>query len=130
MVANHEAEGHAGTMAFDEDAKTFWKSTKRGSHHLTIDLGEEVSLKGFVYTPQTTNADGMIEEGIIKTSHDGKSWKWSEPFKFGNLINDPTPRTHYFHAPATARYIRIESRVIAGGKDGAAIAEIDFLKTE
>ncbi len=130
LDTDHQAEGHSGTMAFDEDVKTFWKSTKTGLHHLAIDLGQEVSLKGFVYTPQTTYGDGMIEEGTIKTSDDGKNWKWSEPFKFGNLINAPSPRTHYFNAPVTARFIRIESRVIAGGKEGAAIAEIDFLKTE
>ncbi|MCE4566972.1 alpha-L-fucosidase [Maribellus sp. CM-23] len=128
--ADQELEGHTGTMAFDENSQTYWTSTRKGTHFLSIDLGQEQLLSGFVYTPQTANADGMIEEGLIKTSTDGKSWETLEAFKFGNLINDPTPRTHYFNAPVSARFFRIESRVIAGGNKAAAIAEIDFLKTE
>ncbi|MGQ7870264.1 alpha-L-fucosidase [Sunxiuqinia sp. sy24] len=128
--ADQETKGHAGTMAFDENSKTYWQSAGKGSHFLAIDLGQEQSLTGFVYTPQTANAEGMIEEGLIKTSTNGKSWKTLETFKFGNLINDPTPRTHYFSVPTTTRFIRVESRAIAGGKSGAAIAEIDFLSKE
>ncbi len=124
---DHQAEGHAGTMAFDENSQTYWTSTRKGTHFLAIDLGQEQSLSGFVYTPQTANADGMVEEGLIKISPDGKSWKTLEGFKFGNLINDPVPRSHYFSAPASTRFIRIESRVIAGGNKAAAIAEIDLL---
>ncbi len=127
---DQEADGHAGTMAFDEHSQTYWTSTRNGDHFLAIDLGQQQNFSGFVYTPQTANSDGMIEEGLIKTSSDGKSWKTLEPFKFGNLINDPTPRTHYFNAPVSARFFRIESRVIAGGNKAAAIAEIDLLKTE
>lgn len=127
---DQEADGHVGTMAFDENSQTYWTSTRNGAHFLAIDLGQEQTLTGFVYTPQTANADGMIEEGLIKTSTDGKSWRTLEPFKFGNLINDPTPRTHYFNASVSTRFFRIESRVIAGGNKAAAIAEIDFLKTK
>ncbi|RIJ45756.1 alpha-1,3/4-fucosidase [Maribellus luteus] len=127
---DQESDGHAGTMAFDEHSQTYWTSTRNEAHFLAIDLGQKQNLSGFVYTPQTANSDGMIEEGLIKTSSDGKSWKTLEPFKFGNLINDPTPRTHYFNAPVSARFFRIESRVIAGGNKAAAIAEIDLLKTE
>ena len=128
--ANREDDRHAGTMAFDENPRTYWQSSGNGPHYLSIDLGQDASLTGFVYTPPTANADGMIEEGTIKTSADGRNWTTLEEFRFGNLINDPTPRTHYFGAPVTARFIRVESRVIAGGKTDAAIAEIDFLTTE
>ncbi len=69
----------------------------------------------------------MIEKGLIKTSTDGKTWKTLESFTFGNLINDPTKRTHYFKNPVKTRYIRIESDVIAGGGKTAAIAEIGVL---
>ncbi len=127
MGADREGEGHGGTMAFDENPKTYWLSKGNGPHYLSVDLGQSASLTGFVYTPPTAHAEGLIEEGVIKTSADGRNWETLESFRFGNLINDPTPRTHYFSAPATARFIRVESRVIAGGISGAAIAEIDFL---
>ena len=125
--ADRQADGHGGMLAFDENPDTYWLSDGNGPHYLTVDLGQTATLTGFVYTPPTTYADGMIEEGVIKTSDDGRNWVTLETFRFGNLINDPTPRTHQFSAPATTRFIRIESRVIAGAKPGAAIAEIDFL---
>ena len=60
-------------------------------------------------------------------STDGKTWKIIEDFQFGNLINDPTTRTHMFQSKINARYISIESKEIAGNGKTAAIAELDFL---
>ena len=115
--------------AFDENPATYWESKPTGQkHHLNIDLGEEKTVKGFAYTPQTHNSNGMIERGIIKISKDGIIWNLFENFEFGNLINDPVKRTHQFKKPVTTRYIRIESIVIAGGKQTAAIAELDFFE--
>jgi alpha-L-fucosidase len=119
---------HEGELAFDENPATYWMSGSKGKHHLDIDLGKKEKLTGFVYTPQTEHGNGMIEEGRILISVDGKKWVDHEVFKFGNLINDPTPRTHYFKKPVETRYIRIQSLVIAGDRSNAAIAEIGFLK--
>ena len=116
-----------GVKAFDNDINTYWRSNKKDAHYLSLDLGKEYNIKGFAYTPQLENSEGMIESGIIKISTDGKSWKVKENFEFGNLINSPTRREHYFDRPVKARYIRIESTVIAGDKRNASIAEIDFL---
>ena len=116
-------------LAFDENPNTFWQSGAKGSpHYIEIDLGKEYNLKGFIYTPQVKFADGMIEKGNIKMSKDGKNWQLIEEFEFGNLINDPTARTHYFETSANTKFIRIESKIIAGDKNTAAIAEIDLLE--
>lgn len=122
---------HEGLNAFDADENSYWlsKENSSGSHYITIDLGKKLKLNGFAYTPQTKTPKGMIERGTIKTSTKGKSWKVVEDFKFGNLINDPTTRRHFFAKPIKTRYIRIESKVIAGDGKSAAIAEIDFLQT-
>jgi alpha-L-fucosidase len=69
----------------------------------------------------------MIEKGVVRISTDGKSWKNVEDFQFGNLINDPTTRTHMFQSKINARYIGLESREIAGNGKTAAVAELDFL---
>ena len=53
-------------------------------------------------------------------------WETVEQFEFGNLINDPTPRTIIFKRPVNARYVKIVALEIAGGDDKAAIAEIDL----
>jgi len=119
---------NTGDKAFDGKNGTYWQSEEIDSKHsISIDLGKKHTIKGFAYTPQMRHTDGMIEKGTIKTSTNGYSWKEVEDFEFGNLINDPTKRKHYFKKPLSTRYVRIESTVITGGKNSAAIAEIDFL---
>ncbi|NKI25449.1 alpha-1,3/4-fucosidase [Arenibacter sp. 6A1] len=121
-------QGKEGGAAFDANNNTFWESTSdKQTHYLSLDLGKEYALKGFTYTPQKKHREGMIEKGVLKTSADGKSWKTLESFEFGNLINDPTTRKHAFKSIVNTRYIRIESKEIAGGGKTAAIAELDFL---
>tara|TARA_R110002049_G_scaffold33535_20_gene110469 strand:+ start:1544 stop:3787 length:2244 start_codon:yes stop_codon:yes gene_type:complete len=116
-----------GENVFDENENTYWSSKESNSpHYLEIDLGVNHTLTGFAYTPQKVNDKGMLERGVLKISTNGTSWKTVESFEFGNLINDPTKRTHKFKRPITTRYIRIESKVIAGGGKTASIAELDF----
>jgi len=118
-----------GNHVFDENDATFWKSKSNGStHYLAVDLGKEYTLNGFAYTPQKVDVEGMIEQGILEMSKDGKSWSTFESFEFGNLINDPVARTYQFKKELTTRYIRIVSKVIAGGDTSAAIAELDFFE--
>ncbi|RXJ49418.1 alpha-L-fucosidase [Gelidibacter gilvus] len=125
---NGSESDHPAHLAIDEDPHTHWMSAKKNvPHFIEIDLGAVQTLKAFAYTPPTETSDGMIEQGVFKVSDDGKTWKEVERFEFGNLINDPTPRTHYFQETVNARFVRIESITIAGGKKQAAIAEIDFL---
>ena len=130
LIAPDGAQGkHQGTKAFDANANTYWLSEQKGNrHYLEIDLGKEYMLQGFAYTPQTENALGMIEKGEIQISTDGQTWKAWEEFEFGNLINDPTPRRHYFKRSVNTRYVRIQSKAIAGGSRQAAIAEVDFFE--
>ena len=129
IKADSWSSANKSALAIDENPDTYWLSGEKGSpHYLEIDLGKPHTLKAFAYTPQKENGNGMIEEGVLKGSDDGKTWTTISQFKFGNLINDPTPRTHQFKKEITARYIRIESKVIAGGSKTAAIAELDFFE--
>lgn len=115
-------------LSFDANPSTYWQSGPKGKpHYLNLDLGKEYKIKGFTYTPQHDHSEGMIENGMIKTSKDGESWQVLESFTFGNLINDPVKRTHYFKNPVSTRYIRIEATNIAGGGKTAAIAELGIL---
>ena len=70
----------------------------------------------------------MIEKGWILISENGKKWEELEPFEFGNLINDPTKRSHKFKTVIQTRYIRIQSERGADGSNIAAIAELDFFE--
>ncbi|MEM9143218.1 MAG: alpha-L-fucosidase [Bacteroidota bacterium] len=126
---NSETDNHSSALAIDADPTTFWMSkSKGGAHYISLDLGKAYNLKAFAYTPQTANSDGMIAQGAVKVSKDGKTWKAYETFEFGNLINDPTTRTHYFKKPIETRYVQIASKSIADGRKNAAIAELDFFE--
>ncbi len=126
ISASSEAEEHAATLAFDEQPLTYWLSKPGNRQSIAIDLGTPRELKGFAYTPQTVNAEGMMEKGVFYVSADGKSWKKVEDFEFGNLINDPTKRQHYFQQPVSARFVKIEATRIAAGGQVVAIAELDL----
>ncbi|MDE5944124.1 MAG: alpha-L-fucosidase [Rikenella sp.] len=89
--------------------RTAW-TILRETSPITIDLGEAQELHGIAYDPQTNGNRkpvGVVQ-GTVSVSDDGRHWKTAERFEFGNLINDPTKRYHYFKTPYTARHIRIE----------------------
>lgn len=123
-----EKKEHQAALAFDANPQTYWLSEGAdNAHFLSIDLGQELVLKGFAYTPQTENGRGMIEKGEIQISLDGENWETIDSFEFGNLINDPVRRLHDFKKPASARYFRITVKHIAGNGKVATAAEIEVL---
>ena len=126
VSASSEADNHQAALAFDEQAYSYWLSKPGKNQSIVIDLGASRELKGFAYTPQTVNAEGMMEKGVFYISADGNSWKKVEDFEFGNLINDPTKRQHYFQQPVSARFVKIEATRIAAGGQVVAIAELDL----
>lgn len=121
-----EENNHKAVNAFDDDPATYWLSPKEAQRFIDIDLGKAETLKGFAYTPQKQRSESMMQQGTIYTSPDGKNWKEVETFEFGNLINDPTKRFHYFKNALTTRYVRIQATEIAAGGNSAAISEMDF----
>ncbi|MES2997273.1 MAG: alpha-L-fucosidase [Verrucomicrobiota bacterium] len=128
-----EHAGHEAAKAIDGDPATQWHTNWEKSpphpHTIVIDTGKEQSLSGFTYLPRQDKAvpDGMIETGEVSASTDGTTWTTPEPFKFGNLVNDPSQRTFLLGKPAEARYFRIVSKTGAAGKPYAGAAEIGLL---
>jgi alpha-L-fucosidase len=93
---------------------------------LVVDLGTEYSIAAFSYTPQRKNAEGMMQSGKLSVSLDGTHWEDAGSFEFGNLINDPSTRTYHLKNAKKARFVKVESTVIAGKSQSLAIAELDF----
>ena len=128
-ILNASSAINEAKKTIDGDSKSFWQSEETGPEQfVSIDLGKEKQLASFSYTPQTKNNKGMMERGVVKISNDGKHWKEVQSFEFGNLINDPSTRTHRLKEKVHARYIRIESKGIAGGGSSVAIAELEFFE--
>lgn len=129
LAASSAIGSHGATMAIDAVPESFWQSDETGPvQFIALDLGQSYALSSFSYTPQHKTDKGMMEKGVIKISEDGKQWRTMASFEFGNLINDPTTRTHRFKEKFITRYIRVESTVIAGGGNSLSIAELDFFE--
>ena len=121
------ADQHQAVYAIDENPNTYWMSAAGDwNRTLTVDLGSVKTIRGFAYTPQNQNAEGMIEKGTIWISRDNQNWEKLEDFTFGNLINDPTKRSCFFKKTAEARYFRIQMTEGANRSEQAAIAELDI----
>ena len=126
LKASSAKADNPATNVFDEDPTSYWMTEQSGNQYISIDLGKEKELNGFAYTPQNNDAEGMIEEGVFCISQDGSNWQEVEPFIFGNLINDPTQRSHFFKQAVKARYISIKATRIAGNSKVASMAELDL----
>ena len=123
-----QQERRPATAAFDANPATYWQSEEKPTpHFIAIDLGSEQKLKALVYTPQIFYPGGMMAKGDIQVSSDGKRWNKVDSFEFGNLVNDPSKRTHRFASPVTTRYVRVVTTQIEGEGNHVAIAEFDFL---
>ena len=118
---------HDAILAFDDNPRTYWQNKSlTDNKSIVIDLGDIKELKGFAYTPQMENKEGMFEKGTIFISKDNKRWSKAEDFIFGNLINDPTKRYHYFKCVFKARYVKIQMTEASNNSSYASIAEVDF----
>ena len=121
-----EYPGQFASQAIDGRLDSCWQSRDGVQQYISIDLGEVRELHGFAYTPHSFTKESMIEQGIFRISADGRSWKDAEVFAFGNLVNDPTRRTHTFEKPLRTRYVQIRSTAIAAGGNAAGMAELDL----
>ncbi|GMQ25875.1 alpha-L-fucosidase [Algoriphagus sp. oki45] len=92
--------------SIDEQANSYWTSK---TNDLTIDLGQEVELKGFTYLPmQARYPSGYIAEYALEVSGDGKSWKRVAQGEFSNIKNSPIEQMIRVDA-VPARYVRLRA---------------------
>lgn len=107
-----------------------WKplnaDNKKRNYEIGIDLGKTETLTGLAYIPVEGKSKSMIVEGDFLTSTDGTRWEKVDSFMFGNLINDPTKRYHYFEKPVTVRYVRIVPKENTGNGRIENIMELDL----
>ena len=82
---------------------------------LTVDIqGSELKIAGFTYSPIENSESAYKFKFYVSTN--GKSWKVAtNESEFGNIKNNPSPRTIYFDEPVNARYFKFE---VTEGTDG------------
>lgn len=124
--ASSEQSNHEAIKAIDANPSTYWITQAGQNHELVISLNGEQIISGLAYTPQTEHAEGMIEQMEVYAKKDNGQWKKIETIEFGNLINSPNKRFHYFKKAFKANGIMLKATRIAGNNDKASIAELDL----
>jgi alpha-L-fucosidase len=109
--------------AIDENTGSYFQSEVNS---LTVDLGEELAMKGFTYMPmQARYPSGFITNFIFEVSSDGTSWKQIASGEFSNIVNSPTEQIIRFDE-VKAQFIRLKASKTADG-NAATFAEIGVL---
>jgi hypothetical protein len=127
------ANGNVAANAIDGDPETIWhtKWTPANDpmpHHITIDLGRAVSLKGITYLPRQDGANGRIAECEIYCSSEPNSW--AAPTAKVKWPNTDELQTVNFKQPVNARYLKVVARSEVNRSPFASIAELDVLTDE
>ncbi|MCK0136027.1 alpha-L-fucosidase [Arenibacter sp. S6351L] len=108
--------------------KTSWgQSAEKLPIDLTIDLGEDVKLKGFKYLPdQNRWSSGIVFDYEFYTSTNGKNWKLQNKGEFSNIKNSPIWQTKTFDV-VKARYIKLRALRNTEGNKKAGYAELTVI---
>jgi hypothetical protein len=126
--ADSEAPGYEAARAVDGNPDTLWHTAWEPSpapmpHHLIVDLGKEVRVKGIAYLPRQDMENGRIADYEVYASRDGSAW--GEPLAGGRWPNGAGKRTVAFNAPVPARYVKLVAKSEVNGHAFAAAAEVE-----
>ena len=95
---------------------------------LSVNLGEELLLKGFTYTP-VEGYSGNIYRYNLYASTDGRRWtKVISNGSFDNIQNNPIQQIVNFQQPVNASFLRLESiSSVAQGGQSLTIADLGVI---
>lgn len=117
-------ENGAAINLIDGNYKTKWHTKYNGGnapapHHITVDMGAEYEISGFLAMPRTDNSNsGTIRKYMFYVSQDGEDWKAASGGTW--LLYG----TEIYFEPVKARYYKM----VALEGDFACIAEMEILK--
>ena len=115
--------GEDGRRIFDNDNATFWRSKDMGP--VTIDMRQQLKIKGFSYTPiAQVGGEGIITKCRIYISKDGSDWQVvADNKEFENIANNPIAQSTMFTEATEARYIKLEPLETTNNNGTYTIAE-------
>lgn len=118
--------GSKSREAIDENIATVWRCENLAP--ITIDLGEEMELRGFCYAPAAEGGRGTIFRYNLLLSLDGTTW--SEAItdgEFSNIKHNPIPYYVYIGSSHKARYIRLVPLCEIDNNAATSVAEFGVL---
>lgn len=104
-----DVEEQQAASKWNDLPRDSWK--KVSAQPLVIDLGKDVTLKGFTYAPLNEQAKPtMAYRYKFYVSMDGKAWtEVSANGEFSNIMHNPLPQTVKFAQPQKARFIKLDA---------------------
>ncbi len=129
VVAVSSGDMKGAAALIDENPNNWYTNKREGTSApvVTIDLGSELTLKGFTYLPsQDRWAEGTISHYTFEVSTDGQHFKKVAGGEFGNIKNNPIEQRINFPAAKT-RYIRLTADKLVDEAKGASYGEIGVI---
>ncbi|MCU4174236.1 alpha-L-fucosidase [Carboxylicivirga sp. N1Y90] len=131
---SYKAGDFGAENAIDGNPNTMWhtpwgQDVPKHPHHISVDLGEKLALKGFTYTPRTDdNKSGTIFKYAFYVSNNGKDWKKVKTKgEFSNIKNNPVKQEIRFQRSYSARYFKFESKEGIYNEDWIAVGELGVI---
>ena len=114
--------------AIDGDVNSAWHQGAEGGApaDIVIDLGDELTLKGFRYLPDQHRNTGIITNYQFFVSSNLQEWALADEGEFGNIRNNPMWQDKSF-ARLRGRYIRLRAIRNTTGTAEAGYAELDVI---
>lgn len=95
---------------------------------LVIDLGKELALKGFTFTPVNNTSINNVYTYNLYVSNNGTDWtKVKSNASFNNIKNNPIKQNVLFDKPVNAKFIKLEPLVTTGSGDNYYVAELGVI---
>ncbi|MCK5820398.1 MAG: discoidin domain-containing protein [Bacteroidales bacterium] len=127
VYVSSEYPGEEARFAIDGSSNTYWHSDWsdekfKHPHELQIDMGREMKVKAFIYTPRQGMSNGRVGKYALYFSQDGKSWGEN---KAGEKFEDSANEVRVvMRRPVFARYIKFVALEEVNGKFFASVGEI------
>ncbi|MBZ0150220.1 MAG: discoidin domain-containing protein, partial [Planctomycetes bacterium] len=130
--SSEQGGGEGAAKLIDGDPSTHWHSrwspdSPSPPHHVTIDLGQAVQARGFVYLPRQEGTNGTVADYELLGSVDGERWTSLAAGTFANIAANPVAQVVTLPAPATLRFVRFVAKRECQGRAWASGAELEVL---
>jgi alpha-L-fucosidase len=98
-------------------------------HHISVDLGETMTIGGFTYTPRQDQwENGIILRARFEVSQDGKNWTIAaDNVQFANIVNSRQQQVVKLPTDMPARYFQITALRTVHDNNVASAADVSVL---
>jgi alpha-L-fucosidase len=132
--SSQNSDGESAARAIDDNPRTIWHTRYNGGtdpmpHHIAVDMGQTVLVRGFTYTPRQDPSDGgIIMRARFEVSQDAATWQIvADSADFDNIINSRQQQVVRLAKPVEARYFRMTALRTANDNNLASAADISVL---